>query len=116
MRIALLILDAPELGTQVAAGRDAWALLELHRARGSRLHPDNTSRPALVCLRAQASQARAANRDCDRAPRRSVCRQSARHVLRSRIRILCAEASESLSQPPGSPSGWPRAEPEAAHE
>ena len=32
MRIAFQILDAPELGILFVYGRDAWALMELHRA------------------------------------------------------------------------------------
>src|SRR5262249_11021095 len=32
MRVAFQILEVPELGTLTVPGRDAWALLELHRA------------------------------------------------------------------------------------
>ena len=90
MQVTVEFLDAPELGPVTAHGRDAWALLELYRAGDAGCTPITPSRPALVCLRAQASQARAANRDCLRAAQRPVCRPS---------RPLCAAVQNSKLSP-----------------
>jgi len=39
MRVTLEILDTPEPGPVTVIGRDAWALLELHRAGDCRCTP-----------------------------------------------------------------------------
>ena len=116
MQVTVEFLDAPGLGPVTAHGRDAWALLELYRAGDAGCtpitHPGPRWSPYVLKLRKRGLQ-------IETVPERHdgpFAGSHARYVLRSRIRILCAEASESLSQPPGSRSGWPRAEPEAAHE
>jgi len=116
MRISVEFLDALGLGPVTARGRDAWALLQLYRAGDADCtpitHPGPRWSAYVLKLRKRGLQIETVT-ERHGGP---FAGSHARYVLRSRIRILCAEASESLSQPPGSPSGWPRAEPEAAHE
>jgi hypothetical protein len=88
MRIALLILDAPKLGTQVAAGRDAWALMELHRAGETGCTPIDHPGPRwsayVLKLRNRGLQIETVT-ERHGGP---FAGRHARYVLRSRIRIL----------------------------
>jgi hypothetical protein len=96
MRIALLNLDAPELGTQVAGGRDAWALMELHRAGETGCTPIDHPGPRwsgyVHKLRKLGLRIDTIT-ECHGGP---FAGHHARYVLRSRIRIL-EDAGEEVA-------------------
>ena len=94
MRISVEFLDAPGLGPVTAHGRDAWALLELYRAGDAGCtpitHPGPRWSAYVLKLRKRGLQ-------IETVPERHggpFAGHHARYVLRSRIRILGAEASE----------------------
>jgi hypothetical protein len=94
MRITLEILDAPDLGTQVAAGRDAWALIELHGAGEAGCTPIDHPGPRWS---GYIHKLRKLGLRIDTITERHsgpFAGHHARYVLRSRIRILEDEASE----------------------
>jgi hypothetical protein len=97
MRVAFEILEAPELGVQSVQGRDAWALLELHRAGEGGCtpidHPDPRWSGYIHKLRKLGLRIETIT-ESHGGP---FAGHHARYVLRSRIRILEAEASEEAA-------------------
>jgi hypothetical protein len=97
MRIMFDILDAPEHGAVTAIGRDAWALLELHRAGNAGCTPITHPGPRwsgyVHKLRKLGLQIETVT-ETHGGP---FAGHHARYVLRSRIRILEAEATEAAA-------------------